>query len=160
MAVATRGSLKTYKAKRDFTKTAEPAGKVGRHKSKTLSFVVQKHDATRLDLDGVLKSWADTKGPSTNPADKRLAVHVEDHPLDYGGFEGTIPEGEYGGGTVMLWDEGTWEPVGDADAGMAKGELKMVLNGERLKGKFVLVRLKPRKGERGKHENWLLIKER
>src|SRR5439155_22685421 len=99
-------------------------------------------------------------GPRMDQADKRLAVHVEDHPLDYGDFEGTIPKGEYGGGTVMLWDEGTWEPVGDPDAGMAKGELKIVLHGERLKGKFVLIRLKPRKGERGKHENWLLIKER
>ena len=101
-----------------------------------------------------------TRGPSLDPHDKRLAVHIEDHPLDYGDFEGTIPKGEYGGGTVMLWDEGTWEPVGDPEAGLAKGDLKFILHGERLKGKWVLVRMKPRKGERSKHENWLLIKER
>src|SRR6185295_5179602 len=156
--------LEIYRQKRDFKKTAEPAGVVRPEGGRR--YLIQKHAATRLHYDfrlenhGVLLSWAVTRGPSMDPADKRLAVHVEDHPLDYGDFEGTIPKGEYGGGTVMLWDEGTWEPVGDADAGMAKGELKMILHGERLKGKFVLVRLKPRKGERGKHENWLLIKER
>ena len=89
-------------------------------------------------------SWAVTKGPSTNPADKRLAVHVEDHPLDYGGFEGTIPEGEYGGGTVMLWDEGTWEPIGDPHEGLEKGDLKFVLHGKRMKGEWVLVHMKGR----------------
>ena len=108
----------------------------------------------------MLLSWAVPNGPSFDPADKRLAVHVEDHPLDYGDFEGTIPKGEYGGGTVMLWDEGTWAPVGDADEGLAKGDLKFVLHGKRLKGKWVLVRMRRKKGERGKHENWLLIKER
>src|SRR4051812_25957317 len=156
--------LETYRHKRDFKKTAEPEGLVRPEGGRR--YLIQKHAATRLHYDfrlenhGVLLSWAVTRGPSVDTADKRLAVHVEDHPLDYGDFEGTIPKGEYGGGTVMLWDEGTWEPVGDPDADMAKGELKMVLHGERLKGKFVLVRLKRRKGEHGKHENWLLIKER
>jgi len=160
--------LKTYQAKRDFTKTAEPSGKsTAKRKDKALRFVVQKHDATRLhydfrlELDGVLKSWAVTKGPSTNPADKRLAVHVEDHPLDYGGFEGTIPEGEYGGGTVMLWDEGTWEPIGDPHAALDKGDLKFVLHGRRMKGEWVLVHMKGRdakKRDGSTRENWLLIK--
>src|SRR5213075_2019581 len=118
------------------------------------------HFDFRLELDAVLLSWAVTRGPSYDPKDKRLAVHTEDHPLDYGDFEGTIPKGEYGGGTVMLWDEGTWEPVGDPVAAMTKGDLKFILHGKRLKGKWVLVRMKPRKGERSKHENWLLIKER
>src|SRR3569833_677939 len=161
-------SLKTYNSKRDFTKTAEPAGKVGKRKAKALSFVVQKHDATRLhydfrlELDGVLMSWAVTKGPSTTPADKRLAVHVEDHPLDYGGFECTIPKGEYGGGTVMLWDEGTWEPIGDPHEMMRKGDLKFVLHGKRMKGEWVLVHMKGRdlKTRSGSRENWLLIKHR
>jgi bifunctional non-homologous end joining protein LigD len=130
--------------------------------------VVQKHDATRLhydfrlELDGVLKSWAVTKGPSANPADKRLAVRVEDHPLDYGKFEGTIPEGEYGGGTVMLWDEGTWEPLGDPHEGLDSGDLKFTLKGKRLKGEWVLVHMKGRdqKTRKGQRENWLLIKHR
>ncbi len=161
--------LKPYRAKRDFSKTAEPSGKrAARPKARALSFVVQKHDATRLhydfrlELDGVLKSWAVTKGPSTNPADKRLAVHVEDHPLDYGGFEGTIPEGEYGGGTVMLWDAGTWEPIGDPHKGLADGDLKFRLNGKRMKGEWVLVHMKGRdqKTRNGPRENWLLIKHR
>ena len=159
--------LEAYNAKRDFTKTAEPAGKVARRKAKALSFVVQKHDATRLhydfrlELDGVLLSWAVTKGPSTNPADKRLAVHVEDHPLDYGGFEGTIPAGQYGGGTVMLWDEGTWEPIGDPHEGLEKGDLKFILHGKRMKGSWVLVHMKGRdakKRDGTTRENWLLIK--
>ncbi len=162
--------LKTYRAKRDFTKTAEPSGSKAtrKRKAKALSFVVQKHDATRLhydfrlELDGVLKSWAVTKGPSTNPSDKRLAVRVEDHPLDYGGFEGTIPEGEYGGGTVMLWDEGTWEPIGDPHEGLRKGDLKFTLHGKRMKGEWVLVHMKGRdqKTRSGSRENWLLIKHR
>ena len=159
--------LKDYKAKRDFAKTAEPRGRVKKSKS-TLRFVVQKHDATRLhydfrlELDGVLKSWAVTKGPSTNPADKRLAVHVEDHPLDYGDFEGTIPEGQYGGGTVMLWDEGTWEPIGDPHQGLEDGDLKFVLHGKRMKGEWVLVHMKGRDQQtrNGPRENWLLIKHR
>jgi bifunctional non-homologous end joining protein LigD len=158
--------LATYRAKRDFGKTSEPAGKEGRVHGGGGRYLIQKHDATRLHFDfrlehdGVLLSWAVTRGPSFDPADKRLAVHVEDHPLAYGDFEGTIPKDSYGGGTVMLWDEGTWEPVGDADAGLAKGDFKFILRGARLKGKWVLVRMKPRRGERSKHENWLLIKER
>jgi len=107
----------------------------------------------------VLKSWAVTKGPSLDPAEKRLAVRTEDHPLEYGGFEGVIPKGEYGGGPVMIWDRGTWEPIGDPDEGLAKGDLKFHLRGERLKGDYVLVRMKKdRTG--GKRENWLLIKKR
>src|SRR5882724_11552736 len=161
--------LGTYRQKRDFTKTAEPSGRTAKTKSKALRFVVQKHDATRLhydfrlELDGVLLSWAVTKGPSTNPADKRLAVHVEDHPLDYGGFEGTIPAGEYGGGTVMLWDEGTWEPVGDPHEMLDKGDLKFVLHGKRMKGEWVLVHMKGRdahKRDGTTRQNWLLIKHR
>ena len=161
--------LKDYKAKRNFARTREPAGaapKAGRGRG---SFVVQKHDATRLhydfrlELDGVLKSWAVTKGPSNNPADKRLAVRVEDHPLEYGGFEGTIPEGEYGGGTVMLWDRGTWEPIGDPHEGLEGGDLKFRLFGERMKGEYVLVHMKGRDTKRRAapdRENWLLIKHR
>src|SRR3954471_980054 len=124
MATKRHELLKEYRGKRDFSKTAEPSGAVAVGASKSRRFVVQKHDATRLhydfrlELDGVLKSWAVTKGPSTNPTDKRLAVRVEDHPLDYGGFEGAIPEGQYGGGTVMLWDKGIWEPEGDPHEGL------------------------------------------
>jgi bifunctional non-homologous end joining protein LigD len=165
--------LKTYREKRDFRKTGEPAGEVGRARRTGLRYLIQKHDATRLhfdfrlELNGVLLSWAVTRGPSFDPKEKRLAVHVEDHPLDYGDFEGTIPEDNYGGGTVMLWDEGTWEPEGDPEEGLAKGDFKFILHGERLKGKWVLVRMKAsRRGKyakenrRAKHENWLLIKER
>ncbi len=157
--------LRTYKQKRDFKRTAEPGGLVEVKPSNRLRFVIQKHDATRLhydlrlELDGVFKSWAVTRGPSLDPADKRLAVEVEDHPLDYGDFEGTIPKGEYGGGTVMLWDRGTWEPEGDLDPedALRKGDLKFVLHGARLHGSFVLVRMKnDRNG--GKRTNWLLIK--
>ena len=159
-------SLAVYRAKRDFGKSAEPRGRVGATTPPRLRFVVQKHDATRLhydfrlELDGVLKSWAVTKGPSADPADKRLAVEVEDHPLDYGDFEGTIPQGHYGGGTVMLWDRGTWTPedgMPPAKA-LAKGELKFTLHGSRLQGGWVLVRLKPKRGD--KKTNWLLIKHR
>jgi len=158
------GNLQTYNAKRDFRHTAEPRGVPGRAEGSRLRFVVQKHDATRLhydfrlELDGVLKSWAVTKGPSLDPADKRLAVEVEDHPIDYGTFEGTIPEGHYGGGTVMLWDQGYWEPEEgvDPEKALAKGELKFTLDGERMQGGWVLVRMKPRANE--KRNNWLLIK--
>ncbi len=129
-------------------------------------FVVQKHQAHRaglhwdfrLEHDGVLWSWAVRKGPSLDPADKRIAVHVEDHPLDYANFEGSIPDGQYGAGEVELWDRGTWEPLIDPDEGMRDGEIKFVLDGQRLHGKFTLVRLKPRAGERGRQDNWLLIK--
>jgi bifunctional non-homologous end joining protein LigD len=155
--------LAEYKSKRDFSKTPEPGptrkGKTGN------SFVIQKHAARRthfdfrLEHEGVLKSWAVTRGPSLDPAEKRLAVRTEDHPLEYGGFEGVIPKGEYGGGPVMIWDRGTWEPIGDAGEGLAKGDLKFRLNGDRLKGDWVLVRMKGGKND-GKRENWLLIKKR
>ena len=164
MARASSGDpLATYKEKRDFSKTPEPGPK--RAKAKGNSFVIQKHAARRthfdfrLEHDGVLKSWAVTRGPSLDPSEKRLAVRTEDHPLEYGGFEGVIPKGEYGGGPVMIWDEGTWEPIGDPDEGLAKGDLKFRLHGHRLKGDWVLVRMKKdRTG--GKRENWLLIKKR
>ncbi|HEX3215769.1 MAG TPA: DNA ligase D [Aestuariivirgaceae bacterium] len=157
--------LETYRQKRDFTKTSEPAprGIAKRAPRGGGRFVVQHHWARRehydfrIEMEGVLKSWAVTKPPSPDPAVKRLAVRTEDHPLDYATFEGTIPKGEYGGGTVMLWDEGIWQPVdSDPIAALAKGQLKMSLDGERMKGGWVLVRLKPE----GKRENWLLIKER
>lgn len=155
-------SLDEYNAKRDFSATPEPSG--GEPGAGALRFVVQKHHARalhydfRLELDGVLMSWAVPKGPSLDPADKRLAVHVEDHPIDYADFEGVIPAGEYGGGNVIVWDRGTWESVGDPVAGMKKGDFKFELRGEKLVGRWVLVRLKPRPGE--KRDNWLLIKER
>ncbi len=156
--------LSKYRAKRDFKKTAEPSGEVKVKSSNRRRFVIQKHDATRLhydlriEMDGVFKSWAVTKGPSLDPQDKRLAVEVEDHPLDYGDFEGTIPKGQYGGGTVMLWDRGYWEPEGDKtpEQALAKGDFKFTLEGERLHGSFVLVRMRSREGE--KRTNWLLIK--
>lgn len=147
---------------RDFERTQEPAGADRTKASKRLRFVIQKHAATRLhydfrlELDGVFKSWAVTRGPSLDPADKRLAVETEDHPLDYGDFEGTIPKDQYGGGTVMLWDRGYWEPEQDPRAALKKGDLKFTLDGERLKGSFVLVRMKRRAKE--KRDNWLLIK--
>lgn len=158
---AAKNDLAPYNAKRDFARTREPKGVIARTGGN--SFVVQKHDATRLHWDfrlevgGVLKSWAVTKGPSADPADRRLAVRTEDHPLSYGDFEGTIPKGEYGGGTVMLWDRGTWEPVkGKSAADIDDGHLHFILHGERMKGEWLLVRMKGRPGE--KHENWLLRK--
>jgi bifunctional non-homologous end joining protein LigD len=156
--------LKPYRAKRDFTRTAEPSGKA-RKSGRKLSYLIQKHAARRLHYDfrlewnGTLLSWAVPKGPSENPNDKRLAVHVEDHPIEYGTFEGTIPQGQYGGGTVMLWDRGSWEPHGDPDEGMKKGKLSFELHGERLKGNWALVRLHSR-GKKDKGDNWLLIKEK
>ncbi|MGA7524406.1 MAG: DNA ligase D [Acidobacteriaceae bacterium] len=158
--------LARYRTMRDFAMTAEPSGASGAAKTgDELPFVVQKHAATRLHYDfrlgwrGVLKSWAVTKGPSYVVNDKRLAVEVEDHPIEYGGFEGTIPKGQYGGGTVMVWDQGTWEPVTPVDEGLAKGHIKFILHGRKLKGHWALVRMKgDRFGEKGKN-NWLLIKE-
>ena len=158
-------SLQKYQSMRDFSVTAEPSGKRAVATGKALRFVIQKHAATRLhydfrlEWDGTFKSWAVTRGPSLNPADKRLAVEVEDHPLDYGDFEGTIPKGQYGGGTVMLWDRGTWEPEGDAARMLAKGDLKFTLDGDKLHGSWVLVRMKGDKFA-GKRTNWLLIKHR
>lgn len=158
--------LSTYRAKRDFTRTTEPRANSPSTAPDRLRFVIQKHDATRLhydlrlELDGTFKSWAVTKGPSLDPHDKRLAVEVEDHPLDYGDFEGTIPEGEYGGGTVQLWDRGYWAPEGMTAAdGLASGDLKFTLYGERLHGSWVLIRMK-RDRAGGKRINWLLIKHR
>lgn len=154
--------LEQYHAKRDFGKTAEPAGKVGGRKQGGGIFVVQKHAATRLhydfrlEHDGVLWSWAVTRGPSLDPHEKRLAVHVEDHPIDYASFEGTIPKGQYGGGSVLVWDEGRWTPDGDPARGMKKGHIDFELEGHKLNGRWHLVRLKPRTGE--KRDNWLLIK--
>jgi bifunctional non-homologous end joining protein LigD len=162
-----QNKLTKYREKRDFTKTAEPSGERGIAASERRRFVIQKHDATRLhydlrlELDGVFKSWAVTKGPSLDPHDKRLAVEVEDHPLDYGDFEGTIPQGQYGGGTVQLWDRGYWEPEGSKtpEEALAKGDFKFSLDGDRLHGSWVLVRMRhDRTG--GKRTNWLLIKHR
>jgi len=160
-------ALTVYRTKRDFTKTAEPSGEQRVAPSARLRFVVQKHAARqlhydlRLEWDGVFKSWAVARGPSLNPADKRLAVEVEDHPLDYGDFEGTIPAGEYGGGTVMLWDRGFWIPEGakSTEDALQAGDLKFTLEGDKLKGSWVLVRMRGDKF-RGKRTNWLLIKHR
>jgi bifunctional non-homologous end joining protein LigD len=158
--------LGEYNAKRDFTRTAEPAGKVPKPRGKTLHFVIQKHAAShlhydfRLELDGVMKSWAVPKGPSLDPTVRRLAMEVEDHPIAYNTFEGTIPKGEYGGGTVMLWDRGTYEADDDGGpaslrSGYEKGELRFVMHGKRLRGGFVLARLR-----RPGRPQWLLIKRR
>src|SRR5262245_60977252 len=153
-------TLREYHAKRDFTRTAEPRGKLKRSRGDL--FVVHKHAARRLhydlrlELDGVLKSWAVTRGPSLSPEDKRLAVRTEDHPLDYGEFEGRIPEGEYGAGGVIVWDRGRWSPEGDPHEGLAKGHLEFTLDGRKLKGRWHLVHMQGR-DQRGK-ENWLLIK--
>ncbi len=157
-------ALDAYTAKRDFERTPEPAGTAS-HKGDGNSFVVQKHAASRLhydfrlELDGVLKSWAIAKGPSLDPAHRRLAVHVEDHPLEYGSFEGVIPQGQYGGGTVMLWDRGTWEPVGERGADYEGGHMKVRLRGEKLRGVWALVRMGG-KARDERRDNWLLIKDR
>ena len=162
-----KNQLSKYREKRDFTKTKEPSGEAKIKPTDRRRFVIQKHDATRLhydlrlELDGVFKSWAVTRGPSLDPHDKRLAVEVEDHPLDYGDFEGTIPAGEYGGGTVQLWDRGYWKPEGSKtpEEALTGGDFKFTLLGKRLKGSWVLVRMKfDRNG--GKRTNWLLIKHR
>ncbi len=155
--------LQEYNMKRNFDKTMEPEGEIA-ETEESLKFVVQHHIARkdhydfRLEWGGALLSWAVPKGPSYDTRDKRLAIHVEDHPLEYRNFEGTIPEGEYGGGEVMLWDEGQWEPYGNVEEGLQNGVLKFALNGRRLKGKWALVRLKGREGE--KKDNWLLLKEK
>jgi DNA ligase D-like protein (predicted 3'-phosphoesterase) len=155
--------LKEYHRKRDFGITPEPKGK--EKKKSGRSFVIQKHAATRLhydfrlEMEGVLKSWAVPKGPSLDPKDKRLAMMTEDHPVEYGGFEGIIPQGQYGGGTVLLWDRGTWEPIEDPHAGLRKGNLKFRLNGEKLHGGFALVKIKGRDA-RDSEKTWLLIKEK
>ena len=159
---AAKLDIDTYNRKRDFSKTKEPKGR--KLKGKGDSFVVQKHDAShlhwdfRLEMDGVLKSWAVPKGPSLDPGDKRLAMRTEDHPLDYGDFEGTIPKEEYGGGTVMLWDQGRWipEPGKDPRKTIEEGHLHFTLEGERMKGEWVMFRLKPRKGQ--SRESWMLKK--
>ena len=161
--ISPKEALKKYREKRDFTKSPEPSGTTTKTKSKTskktLFFCVQKHLAShlhydfRLEHNGTLLSWAVPKGPSLNPKDKRLAMRVEDHPFDYGDFEGVIPEG-YGAGIVMLWDRGTWKPdVDDIDAALAKGDLKFALDGVKLKGSWVLVRMRDER-------TWLLIKHR
>ena len=156
-----KAGLRTYRAKRRFGVTAEPKGKVVRQRGN--AFVIQKHAARRLhydlrlELDGVMKSWAVTRGPSLVPGEKRLAVEVEDHPIAYNKFEGTIPQGEYGGGTVMIWDRGTWEPEDDPHKGLTKGHLSFRLHGEKLSGGWHLVRMHRRTGE--KRNNWLLIKQ-
>jgi bifunctional non-homologous end joining protein LigD len=153
------GKLAEYNRKRRFDVTPEPAGKVGRGKKKESEFVVQKHRASRLhydfrlEHDGVMLSWAVPKGPSLDPSVKRFAMQTEDHPLEYNQFEGVIPEGEYGGGTVMIWDRGTWEPEAeDVDRALEKGDLKFILHGKKLRGSWVLVRMRSRQ--------WLLIKHR
>nr|MDQ2735464.1 ATP-dependent DNA ligase [Pseudomonadota bacterium] len=155
-------ALRRYLKKRDFSVTSEPQG--GAASRGKLRYVIQKHAAShlhydfRLELDGTLKSWAIPKGPSLDPADKRMAVHVEDHPIDYGSFEGEIPKGQYGGGSVIVWDNGTWEPVGDPRHGYKAGKLKFQLHGKKLTGGWTLVRMHGRATER--QEPWLLIKER
>ena len=153
-------ALETYRKKRQFAVTPEPRGRISRRSGHR--YVIQKHAARRLhydlrlELDGVMKSWAVTRGPSLDPGEKRLAVHVEDHPIEYNSFEGTIPQGEYGGGTVMVWDRGQWSPEGDPHKAYAKGHLDFTLDGEKLHGRWHLVRMRTR--DKDRHENWLLIK--
>ena len=161
--------LAEYRRKRDFARTREPRGASRQGAASRLAYVIQRHEATRLhfdlrlELDGVMKSWAVPKGPSLDPAVKRLAIEVEDHPIDYNSFEGTIPAGEYGGGTVMLWDRGTYAYAGDSDDalgalrdGYRKGDFKVELRGKRLRGSWVLVRTR----RNGRKNQWLLIKHR
>ena len=156
-------ALEHYRKKRDFDKTPEPKGRVRARRTKHLMFVVQKHAARRLhydfrlELGGVLLSWAVPKGPSLDPNDKRLAIHTEDHPIEYGDFEGVIPPEQYGAGTVLLWDRGTWTPEGaDPESDYRNGRLKFQLHGHKLKGRWMLVRTRSDKGEK---QAWLLIKE-
>ncbi|HKA63312.1 MAG TPA: non-homologous end-joining DNA ligase, partial [Methylomirabilota bacterium] len=158
-------ALREYRRKRHFARTPEPQGEVApERRGGDRTFVVQKHAASRLhydfrlELEGVLKSWAVPKGPSLDPADKRLAMHVEDHPLEYGSFEGVIPKGEYGGGTVMLWDRGTWRPEGDPHRAYRAGNLKFTLEGEKLRGGWALVRIRDRRQARDDERSWLLVK--
>jgi DNA ligase D-like protein (predicted 3'-phosphoesterase) len=157
-----RGKLQSYQQKRDFSRTSEPVGSEGEGGSR---FVIHKHSATadhydlRLELDGVLKSWAVPRGPSLDPAEKRLAVETEDHPVEYLDFEGVIPEGEYGGGPMIVWDTGTWAPMGDPHADLEKGAFKFRLAGQKLGGGWMLTRLKSRPEDKGKR-NWLFFKER
>jgi bifunctional non-homologous end joining protein LigD len=166
--VKKKPALEEYERKRDFSVTDEPKGRARKSASR-LAFVIQKHAASslhydlRLELDGVMKSWAVPKGPSLDPAVKRLAIEVEDHPVDYNSFEGTIPGGEYGGGTVMIWDRGTYEYGGDSTSGTAglrrgleKGTLEFTLSGKRLDGTWVLIRTR----RQGKAQQWLLVKQR
>ena len=161
--------LKLYRSMRDFKVTDEPSGsaKAKSSNKQNLPFVIQKHAASHLHYDfrlgwnGVLKSWAVAKGPSYFTGDKRLAVQVEDHPIDYGGFEGIIPKGQYGGGTVMVWDQGTWEPQAghtDVDTGLRTGSLKIIMHGAKMKGKWALIRMGGKYANERK-PNWLLIKE-
>ena len=171
---AAAGKLAEYRRKRDFTKTAEPAGTTTRARKAHLRFVIQKHAAShlhfdlRLELDGVMKSWAVPKGPSADPSVKRLAMQVEDHPIDYNTFEGTIPKGEYGGGTVMFWDRGTYAPdksTGDDEAAVreayTRGDLKVTFFGEKMRGSYALIRMKSsRNGQSSTKPQWLLIKHR
>lgn len=156
-------ALEKYRARRDFEVTPEPEGETRERAVSSLSFVIHKHQAShlhydfRLEWNGVLLSWAIPKGPSLDPAVKRLAMQVEDHPLEYGGFEGSIPEGQYGGGTVMIWDRGVWTPDNpDVDSALRKGELKFTLHGKKLNGSWVLVRTRTQSGR----SSWLLIKHR
>jgi bifunctional non-homologous end joining protein LigD len=157
-----KGDLSRYREIRDFSKTPEPSGKAAAKEHEGLRFVIQKHSARRLhydfrlELGGVFKSWAVAKGPSLDPKEKRLAIHVEDHPIDYGDFEGIIPKGEYGGGTVMIWDRGFWRPEGDPVKGYEKGHLAFELDGEKLKGRWHLIRTRGGPGQ--KKEQWLLFK--
>ena len=161
-----RTALAEYRKKRDFSRTPEPEGGSAGGGRGDRTFVIQKHAATRLhydfrlELEGMLKSWAVPKGPSLDPLERRLAMHVEDHPVEYGSFEGIIPKGEYGGGTVLLWDRGTWEPEDDPHKGYHAGSLKFTLHGEKLKGSWALVRINDKRQTRDAGKSWLLIKHR